>query len=91
LLTKIYSACPVGSRLHHTSPKFMFFEIKAPHYNMCGMVENTLASRLLILRCLGSYAYFAYLKSKEDMIFKVRKDARVTDIQREFGTSFAQF
>ncbi|MFL6383022.1 MAG: hypothetical protein ACJ71M_01835 [Nitrososphaeraceae archaeon] len=34
---------------------------------------------------------FCLLKSKEDRIFNVRKDARVTDIQREFGTSFAQF
>jgi hypothetical protein len=38
----------------------MFFEIKSPHCNMCGMVENTLASRLLILISLGSYAHFAY-------------------------------
>ena len=68
----------------------MFFEIKSPHYNMCGMVEH-FGIEAADFKMSRSVRLFCLLKSKEDMIFKVRNDARVTVIQREFGTSFAQF
>ena len=73
LLTTIYSACPVGSRLQHTSLKFMFFEIKSSHYNMCGMVEHfgIEAADFKMSRFVRS---FCLLKTKEDMIFKVHND-----------------